>query len=200
MVCKWTFRLPQWTGAKHCLQARSVTYQISWILAPSGLARSQPGRSPGDGKQVWKWTCSPSVPPSSLCCCNEEQWLYSWREGTPSDPHPTRPPPAHASPQWLCWQANRWLGWVASGLRALSVIKERKKVYGLLVSVPPTDGMSSKHPAIPNLWRDWGGGGRGLQSAVLKATYWPRYSSTVWLHKWNESNSTDVWIFMIIFT
>lgn len=59
--------------------------------------------------------------------------------------------------------------WVASGLCALSVIKRRKKVYGLLVSEPPTDGMSSKHPPIPNLLRDWGGvwrgAGRGQQSA-----------------------------------
>lgn len=76
-------------------------------------------------------------------------------------PRVTTPPPpplVSTSLQWLCWQANRWLAWVASGLCALSVIKERKKVYGLLVSVLPTDGMSSKHPPIPNLQRDWGGG------------------------------------------
>lgn len=81
--------------------------------------------------------------------------------GDPKWPRPP-PPPAPASLQWLCWQANRWLGWVASGLCALSVIKERKKVYGLLVSVPPTDGMSSKHPPISNLLRDWGGGVEGV--------------------------------------
>lgn len=130
-----------------------------------GLALSQAGRSPGDGKQVWKWTCSPSVPPSSLSSCNEEQWLYSWRDGTQVTPPPP-PPPAQASLQWLCWQANRWLGWVASGLCALSVIKERrekkkKKVYGLLVSEPSTDGMSSKHPPIPNLSRVGEGVGVG---------------------------------------
>lgn len=120
----------------------------------------------------------PLYPPSSLSSCNEEQWLYSWREGTPSDP-PPRPPPAPACLQWLCQQVDRWLGWVASGLCALSVIKERKKVYGLLVSGPPTDGMSSKHPpdskSLEGPGRGCWVGGCGLQSAILKAAYWPRY-------------------------
>lgn len=84
------FLLSLWTGRKHRLWAASVTkktgIRLSWILVLSGLALSQAGRSPGDGKQVWKWTCSPSVPPSSLSSCNEEQWLYFWREGTPSHP------------------------------------------------------------------------------------------------------------------
>lgn len=91
------FYFPSWSANGHlCYHselAPNIAYRhlqlhirLSWILVPRGLAWSQAGRSPGDGKQVWKWTCSPSVPPSSLCCCNEEQWLYSWREGTPSDP------------------------------------------------------------------------------------------------------------------
>lgn len=47
------------------------------VVVQRGLARSQASRSPGDGKQVWKWTCSPSVPHSTLPTCNEEQWLCS---------------------------------------------------------------------------------------------------------------------------
>lgn len=70
------------------------------------------------------------------------------------------PPPESPSP-FSAERANRWLSRVASGLCALSVIKGREKVYGLLVSVLPTDGMSSKHPPIPNLQGDVMEGGAG---------------------------------------
>lgn len=81
-------------------------------------------------------------------------------------------------------RANRWLSRVASGLCALSVIKGREKVYGLLVSVLSTDGMPSKHPPIPNLQRDvmegrgrrWGGkvGGRGCNLPLCTQQPLPR--------------------------
>lgn len=133
--------------------------------------------------------------------------------GPQSDPSSSssssRPPLANL--QRLFWQANRWLGWVASGLCALSVIKERKKVYGLLVSVLPTDGMSNKHPAVPNLWRDRGGGvegvGVGCNLPSWKQPTGFRYRiifcSAVrqsGCTSENESNTTDVWIFMMVFT
>lgn len=99
----------------------------------------------------------------------EEQWLYFWREGPPGVCL-NRHPPSHST-----GRANRWLSRVASGLCALSVIKGREKVYGPLVSVLSTDGMSSKHPSIPNLQRDvmergwgsWDGRWVWLQSAAL---------------------------------
>lgn len=99
--------------------------------------------------------CNPA--PLNTPSCGEEQWLYSWRWGGP----PGVPLPC-TSP-FSTERANRWLSRVASGLCALSVIKGREKVYGLLVSVLPTDGMSSKHPPIPNLQGDVveGGGGTG---------------------------------------
>lgn len=117
-------------------------------------------------------------PTNSLSCCNEEQWLYSCMGGGPPEwpmssssfcpPHPRQ---SSGKPTDDCW--------VASGLCALSVIKRRKKVYGLLVSEPQTDGMSSKHPPIPNLLRDWGGEeegglGRGQQPASQRAAHGPR--------------------------
>lgn len=83
------------------------------------------------------------------------------------DPKWPSPPPASASLHWLHWQADRWLGWVASGLCALSVIKGRKKVYGLLVSDLPTDGMSSKHPPISDLSRGLVGVG-GRRSVLFR--------------------------------
>lgn len=103
------------------------------------------------------------------------------------------PPPASASLQWLCWQANRWLGWVASGLCALSVIKGRKKVYGLLVSDPPNDGMSSKHPAISNLLRGLVGVGvccnmlfRKQPTGLCIKLDYSVHILTTWL--WNKRN------------
>lgn len=76
-------KLPHCCGCSLPLLQRKAA--LDWIMR-CALAQRQASRSPGDGKQVWKWTCSPSVPYSSLSSCNEEQWLYSWREGTPSDP------------------------------------------------------------------------------------------------------------------
>ena len=86
----------------------------------------------------------PLWPPAASPAVTKNNGFYSWREGTLSDP----------PPHTVALLASRQMtGRVASGLCALSVIKERKKVYGLLVSEPPTDGMSSKNPPNPNLWR-----------------------------------------------
>lgn len=179
-----------WLRSVSVTKKSCITHK--WIIQ-CGLAQSQAGRSHTAGKQVCKWTCSPSVPSSSLSSSNEEQWLYSWRAGTPSDPPPP-PPPASASLQWLCWQANRWLGWVASGLCALSVIKGRKKVYGLLVSDPPNDGMSSKHPVISNLLRGLVGVGvccnmlfrKQPTGLCIKLDYSVDILTTWVWNKWNE--------------
>lgn len=156
-------------------------------------------------------------PAASLAVMKNNGFIPEGRrpQVTPSSPFPHHhtplppPSPPHdpASLQRLCWRANRWLGWVASGLCALSVIKERKKVYGLLVSVLPTDGMSSKHPPISNLWREGEGVLRGWAWAAIchaesspPASVWnytARYAFTIWLcSERNESNSTDIFEYL----
>lgn len=104
----------------------------------------------------------PLYPPAASPAVMKNNGFIPGGRDPPPPAHPPPPPLVSTSLQRLCWQANRWLARVASGLCALSVIKEREKVYGLLVSMLPTDGMSSKHPPIPNLQRDWGGNIEGV--------------------------------------
>lgn len=136
----------------------------------------------------------PLYPPAaSPAVMKNNGFIPGGREPPPPPSHP--PPLVSTSLQRLCWQANRWLARVASGLCALSVIKEREKVYGLLVSMLPTDGMSSKHPPIPNLQRDWGGNIEGVgvgcnllfrePSSLLNDAL---CTSAAWLYEWNEAN------------
>lgn len=83
--------------------------------------------------------------------------------------------------QWVCWQANRWRGWVASGLCALSVIKEKKRFMAYLLVSCRLMGCQVSMLGFQISWGWQGGwgrgcaGGRGQQSAIVKAAHCRRY-------------------------
>lgn len=156
-----------WTGTKHWVWAASTTINILYQIQSDSVESSC--------SVVWLWVKLVGAWMMENRCGNGLILLLDAAAAFPAVmknntfipggrwPHmtPSFSSSCPANLQWVCWQDSRWLGWVASGLCTLSVIKERKKVYGLLVIEPLTDGMSSKHPPIPNLLRDWGGVGVG---------------------------------------
>lgn len=62
---------------------------------------------------------------------------------------------------WVCWQANRWRGWVASGLCALSVIKEKKRFMAYLLVSRRLMGCQVSMLRFQISWGWWRGGGKG---------------------------------------